>query len=117
MNMSVKLTPSGTRGAKMPNIPRPIMKPMMGLFNRIMRMRGTQLLELTTVGAKSGKEHTVTLSWFPDGKDAWLVVASNGGVAKHPSWYFNMAKNPDQIWITVDGQKLRVQAESLQGTR
>ena len=55
------------------------------------------------------------LSYFADGKDAWLVVASLGGAAQHPAWYFNMAKNPDQIWVTIKGRKRRVRAELLKG--
>ncbi len=28
----------------------------------------------------------------------------------------NMAKNPDQIWITIGGRKIHVRPESLKGT-
>ena len=30
-------------------------------------------------------------------------------------WYFNLAKNPDQVWITIDGRKVHVLPESLEG--
>jgi deazaflavin-dependent oxidoreductase (nitroreductase family) len=55
------------------------------------------------------------LGWFADGNNAWLIVASMGGAAKHPAWYFNLARNPDKVWIEVDKRKLQVQAESLKG--
>jgi deazaflavin-dependent oxidoreductase (nitroreductase family) len=73
------------------------------------------LLDLTTRGAKSGQLRTVPLRYFPDGPDAWLIVASLGGAAQHPAWYFNLAKNPDAVWITLKGRKVRVTPESLKG--
>ena len=46
---------------------------------------GFPVVLLTTIGAKTGKEHTHVLGGFPDGTDAWLVVASKGGAATHPA--------------------------------
>ena len=116
--MSVELTPRGTRGTTMPKIPKPIVKVLLPIGNWVMRRRGAQLLELTTIGARSGLPRTVTVGWFldlADGKDSWLVVASNAGAAQHPAWYINMAKNPDQVWVTIDGKKIHVLPESLKG--
>jgi deazaflavin-dependent oxidoreductase (nitroreductase family) len=113
--MPVELTPGGTRGVTMPKIPKPLMKVLLPIGNLFLRSRGMRLLSLTTVGARSGKEHTVYLSYFPDGEDAWLVVASFGGSQRHPAWYFNMARNPDKIWVTIGDGKVRVRAESLTG--
>jgi deazaflavin-dependent oxidoreductase (nitroreductase family) len=126
--MSVELTPRGTRGVKLPKLPQPLMKALLPVGNWFMRLRGAKLLELTTTGARSGLPRTVTVGWFPDlpsapgapganpdGKDTWLVVASNAGAAQHPAWYINMAKNPDQVWITIDGRKIHVVPESLRG--
>ena len=120
--MSVELTPRGTRGATIPKLPGPLMKVLMPIGNWFMRLRGAKLLDLTTTGARSGLPRTVTLGWFsdlpgatPGGKETWLVVGSNAGAAQHPAWYFNMAKNPDQVWITVDGRKIHAEPESLKG--
>jgi deazaflavin-dependent oxidoreductase (nitroreductase family) len=79
------------------------------------RMMGFPVVLLTTVGAKTGKEHTHVLGGFADGDDAWLVVASKGGAATHPAWFINLAKSPDKIWLQVGDRKLAVRAESLQG--
>ncbi|GLW22188.1 cation-binding protein [Microbispora amethystogenes] len=54
---------------------------------------GGDLLLLTTVGAKSGKEHTVPLGYVRDG-DLLLVVASAGGAPRHPAWYHNLLARP-----------------------
>ena len=113
--MSVELTPNGTRGVKMPSIPRPLGKIMFRAVTWFMRLRGAHLLELTTVGSRSGKPHSVPLGYFSDSDQSWLVVASVAGAAKHPAWYFNMARNPDKVWITLDGHKIPVKPESLKG--
>jgi len=79
------------------------------------KMRGLHTIMLTTVGARSGKEHTVQLLRVPEGDGSWLVVASAAGSVKHPAWYYNMARHPDEIRIETAGRKIRVEAESLTG--
>lgn len=49
---------------------------------------------LTTTGRKSGEPRTVPLLHLPDG-DRVLLVASQGGLPKHPQWYRNILANPD----------------------
>lgn len=55
---------------------------------------GARLLLLTTVGARSGAEHTVPLGCLPDGEERTLVIASAGGAPRHPAWYHNLRANP-----------------------
>ncbi|WP_433169603.1 nitroreductase/quinone reductase family protein [Kribbella sp. CA-247076] len=55
-------------------------------------------LLLTTTGARSGKQHTAILGYYPDG-DRVLVVGSAGGGPKHPDWYHNLVANPE---VTVE---------------
>lgn len=113
--MSVQLTPKGTRGVRMPKLPQPAWEFIHMLMNLRMKLRGANLLHLTTVGSKTGQERTVPLRWFPDGQDGWLIVASMGGAAKHPAWYINLAKTPDKVWIQVGNEKIKVRGESLHG--
>lgn len=54
---------------------------------------GSDLLLLTTTGAKSGEERTVPLGYVTHG-DELLVVGSNLGGPKHPDWYHNVLANP-----------------------
>jgi deazaflavin-dependent oxidoreductase (nitroreductase family) len=56
-----------------------------------------------------------TLAYVPDGDKAWLITGSAGGAVSHPAWYFNLAKNPDRVWIRVGDRKIKVRAESLGG--
>jgi deazaflavin-dependent oxidoreductase (nitroreductase family) len=112
--MPVELTPAGTRGVPVRQPPKWLLALVQPLFDLYMGRR-MQLLKLTTVGARSGNEHRVSLFTSPAGPDAWYVVASSGGTSKHPAWYYNMARNPDRVWIELDGRKLRVAAETVTG--
>ncbi len=96
-------------------MPRALSAALTNLGAIVMRLGGSRILYLTTVGAKSGRRHTVPLIWFPDGDNSCLVVASFGGAVKHPAWYVNMAKNPDKVWIKIGKRELKVQPESLKG--
>lgn len=113
--MSVELTPNGTYGARWPWLPRRLMPLADVLMTRLLPRMGLPILRLTTVGAKSGLRRTVPLGWFPDGQDAWLVVGSCGGAARHPAWYVNMARHPEEVWIEIGNRRVHVRPESLQG--
>ena len=52
---------------------------------------------LETRGAKSGQPRHNALIYFNDG-DAWIVVASNAGALRHPSWYHNLLAFPDVVF-------------------
>jgi deazaflavin-dependent oxidoreductase (nitroreductase family) len=54
---------------------------------------GDDLLLLTTVGARSGREHTTPLGFVRDG-DRLLVVGSAGGSPHDPDWYHNLLAHP-----------------------
>jgi deazaflavin-dependent oxidoreductase (nitroreductase family) len=119
--MSVVLTPNGTRGVKMP-----IPNRLMALFNQIpvglqrlsrgrMKMHGEPLLLLITIGARTGDPRTSLVAQFPESDGSILIAASFGGAAKHPAWYFNLAKHPDQVFIERNDRRVRVQPKSLSG--
>jgi deazaflavin-dependent oxidoreductase (nitroreductase family) len=55
---------------------------------------GLPTLPLTTRGRKTGKLRRTALIYGRDG-DHYLAVASQGGAKRNPSWYLNLAKNPD----------------------
>jgi deazaflavin-dependent oxidoreductase (nitroreductase family) len=93
---------------------------MMGAVRRVHRLTGNKmsgqpLLYVSTVGAKSGQPRTSAVMAFPDGDDAWLIVASRGGTADHPSWFYNLVKHPDRVEIEVDGRKTAVTPQTLTG--
>ena len=73
------------------------------------------MLLLTTVGARSGQRRTAALARFPDGDGRWLIVGSAGGAARHPGWFINLARNPDQVWAEVGRLRLKVTPDLLRG--
>ncbi len=64
-------------------------------------LSGLPIIQLTTIGAKSGRPRTVPLVGIPDG-ERLILIASNWGQAKHPAWYYNVKANP-AVTITRDG--------------
>src|SRR5687767_14251553 len=76
-------------------------------------MAGVPLLLLTTTGRRSGRPWTTPLMYQPlsavagsaasgsaasdaaprpshGGADGWVIIASNGGSHRHPSWWLNL---------------------------
>lgn len=54
---------------------------------------GLPVMLLTTIGRKSGQRRTTPLIFIED-NGAIVVVASQGGLPKHPQWFLNIRKNP-----------------------
>jgi len=55
--------------------------------------RGAPICLVTVIGRKSGEPHTIPLLYLADGDDL-IIVASKGGMSKHPVWYLNLVANP-----------------------
>jgi len=111
-------TPSGTRGARQPRsglMLRWVNKTAASRFRRTGKMMGLNGLILTTVGARSGAEHSTPVGWFPGPDGSQLIVAAATGAARNPAWYHNIAAHPDRVRIEVDGRGIGVTAEQLHG--
>jgi deazaflavin-dependent oxidoreductase (nitroreductase family) len=84
---------------------------MAGLYHRILRTHqwiyqntdgylghrllfGNPTLLLHTTGRRTSLPRTTALTYARDG-DAYLIVASNGGAAKPPTWLANLEASPD----------------------
>jgi deazaflavin-dependent oxidoreductase (nitroreductase family) len=116
--MAIEKLPPGTRGARTP--PRFLGKLIMPLMMRLHRragdkFQGMDLLYLTTVGARSGQSRTNPVARFDDGGGGWIIVASFGGAAQHPSWYHNLVAHPDKVWVETAGSRQQVAVEQLAG--
>jgi deazaflavin-dependent oxidoreductase (nitroreductase family) len=57
---------------------------------------GLPILQLTSVGAKTGKMRTIPLVGLMDG-DRILLIASSFGRARNPGWYFNLKAHPECV--------------------
>ena len=53
------------------------------------------VLELTTVGRKSGQARAVMLTSPLQEGDTIVVVASRGGDDQHPAWFLNLRDHPE----------------------
>jgi deazaflavin-dependent oxidoreductase (nitroreductase family) len=76
--------------------------------------RGGKVLSLTTIGARSGEPRTSTVAYFKESDTSWLIVASGGGTATHPAWFFNLAAHPDNVEVEIGQTHHTVRAETLQ---
>jgi deazaflavin-dependent oxidoreductase (nitroreductase family) len=57
-------------------------------------LAGWTIIQLTTVGAKTGKERTIPLlAGIEDDKIA--LIASSYGRERNPGWYYNLKTNPE----------------------
>lgn len=68
-------------------------------------------LMLNTIGAKTGAPRSILLAYYRDGSN-YLVVASNNGADRNPSWYHNLRTHP-QIDIQVGRKHVAVTAHIL----
>jgi deazaflavin-dependent oxidoreductase (nitroreductase family) len=75
------------------------------------RTLGVPSLLLHTVGAKTGKPRTTSLTYARDGAN-YLIVASKGGDPKAPGWYHNLKANPN-VEINVGPKRFGVTAKPV----
>ena len=60
------------------------------------------VLELTTVGRKSGQRRAVLLTSPIQEGDSVVVVASKGGEDTHPAWFLNLRDEP-KVEVALGG--------------
>lgn len=77
------------------------------------RMASSRLMLLTTTGRKTRQLRTTVIGYRRDG-DRYLAIASNNGVDKAPSWYFNLRANPIAT-AEVGSEKFQVRASVADG--
>ena len=66
---------------------------------------GWNIIQLTTIGAKTNQRRTVPLVGLFDGEKIALI-ASSFGCEYNPGWYYNLKKNPecDVLYHTRSGK-------------
>ena len=73
-----------------------------------------RLLLLTTIDARSGQPRTTPLAYHRRGR-RYLVIASNGGAAKSPTWFRNLQRDPD-VTIEVGAETSAATARILEAS-
>jgi deazaflavin-dependent oxidoreductase (nitroreductase family) len=114
--MPFQVSPNGTYGKRQPGN-----KGVEGLVGRYLiryarksRKVGARngVLALTTIGARTGLERTSPVGYVVDGDD-WIIWATAAGAKNNPTWYHNLAANPDRAVIELGGQRIPVTATQL----
>lgn len=82
-------------------------------FAELLDWFGAPIVELTTIGAKTGTLRTVPVLGVPDEGD-WVVAASNWGRDHHPAWYHNLKTNPI-VQVTYRNQSETYEAHEVTG--
>lgn len=68
---------------------------------------GLPLCLLTTIGRKSGLSRTTPLIFMKDAARV-VLVASQGGLPRHPMWFLNLRANPEvQLQIRAQTHTMR----------
>ena len=72
---------------------------------------GMPVVELRTVGRKSGQTRVTMLTSPIHDENRVLLVASKYGDDRNPQWYSNLTANPD-VEILIDGQRRELRART-----
>ena len=75
------------------------------------RAFGMQVVELHTIGRKSGQRRSTMLTSPIHDDDRIVLIASKGGDDRHPDWYRNLSANPE-VEITLGGTTRRMTART-----
>ena len=110
-------TPNGTRGARQPGRSRIEQRGNRWMVDRIRRKgaKDDRQVVLVTIGKRTGRERMNPVRSFTEADGSRLIVASANGAARNPSWYYNMAANPERVRIEFSGQRIEVTPWQLHG--
>jgi deazaflavin-dependent oxidoreductase (nitroreductase family) len=70
-------------------------------------------LLLTTIGRKSGEARAIPLIYAAHG-DSYVVIASKGGMPKHPLWFLNLETHPE-CELQVGAKRVSARARVAEG--
>ncbi len=74
---------------------------------------GWRSLLLTHFGRRTGRAYTIPLLYIPDG-ERYVIIASNAGDARDPSWLKNLRARPDAR-VQAGAEQFPVKARIMAG--
>ena len=77
-------------------------------------LAGTSLLLLTTIDARNAGPRTTPVAYQRHG-DRYVIVASNGGAARHPNWFRDLERDPN-VTVEVGTETFPARARVLDGS-
>ncbi|NGX06113.1 nitroreductase/quinone reductase family protein [Mycobacteroides franklinii] len=100
------------RGAKLMNLAHRVVLTVSG--NRLLAEPfGMPVVELHTVGRKSGQPRSCYLTTPVHDADRVVLVASKGGDDRNPEWYLNLQARPDAE-LVINGRRHRVRTRTAE---
>ena len=97
------------------NVANPVDRRLLKLTKgRVGMFVGQPVGLLGTTGAKSGQPRETPLLYVDDG-DRVILVASNAGSTRHPSWCHNLRANPDVTFLRRGGHSAAYVAREAAG--
>ena len=90
-----------------------VLKLTRGKFTAV-EILGWNVIQLTTIGAKSERPRTVPLVGIFDGENIALI-ASSFGRRHNPSWYYNLKVNPE-CEVLFKGKSTKYTAREVEGS-
>ncbi|MEO6944201.1 MAG: nitroreductase/quinone reductase family protein [Lacisediminihabitans sp.] len=66
------------------------------------QMGSMPVIELTTIGRRSGEQRSTMLTSPLRDNGSYIVVASRGGDDRHPAWFLNLRDNP-HVEVVIAG--------------
>jgi len=91
----------------------PILRWTKGRSSVTSALSGLPIVELTTIGARTGQSRTMPILGVRDG-DRLVLTASNYGQERNPSWYFNLIAHPE-CSVVFRGERLDMKAYEAEG--
>jgi deazaflavin-dependent oxidoreductase (nitroreductase family) len=76
-------------------------------------MGNVKITMLTATGTRSGEPRTTPVLGLPDG-DGMILIASNFGRPRNPSWYYNVRAHP-RVEVVFEGDRRELVARELEG--
>lgn len=110
MNISAIRNAVADNAAKAMNLAHRVVLTVSG--NRLLsKPFGMPVVELHTVGRKSGKPRSCYLTSPIHDATRVVVVASKGGDDRNPDWYVNLMANPDAE-LVIAGKRRKIHAHT-----
>lgn len=81
------------------------------------RIAGMPIVELHTIGRRSGAPRTVVLSAPVDEPERLVLVASRGGDDRQPGWYLNLVARPEVEVTRLGARTAMVARTATSGER
>ncbi|MFF2555187.1 nitroreductase family deazaflavin-dependent oxidoreductase [Nocardia sp. NPDC058058] len=100
------------RGARLLNI---VFQPLFDMTSGRLRLGHIRMVELVTIGRRTGLSRTVLMPCFLMRGDSFVLLASYGGGRSQPAWYWNITANP-QVQVRAGGRTRTMRARIAEGS-